>query len=222
MTDLPTRVNKQVADFLAKRPAMARLVFALDATASRQPTWDQACHLQGQMFTEAGKVGALQIQLVYFRGLNECRQSRWTNSAQELAREMTRISCEAGYTQIGKILAHIRKENTAQKINAACFVGDAMEEIPGDLYDAARGLGVPLFMFQEGADPVVETTFREMARLSTDGAFNGAYSRFESGAEAKLANLLRAVAAFATGGLTALADQRTDAARKLLGQMKKE
>ena len=32
--------------------------------------------------------------------------------------------------------------------------------------------------------------------------------------------LLRAVAAFAVGGKTALADQRTDSARKLLGQMK--
>jgi hypothetical protein len=214
MTDLPTRVGKQVADFLAKQSAsMARLVFALDATASREPTWDRACKLQGQMFTEAGKLGMLQIQLVYFRGLDECRASHWTNNA---ARTMTGIQCRAGETQIGKIIAHIRKENIAQKVNAAVFVGDAMEELPPNLYDAAAALDVPLFMFHEGADPVVETTFREMARLT-----NGAYCRFESGAEAKLAELLRAVAAFATGGLSALSDQRTDAAKLLLGQMKK-
>jgi hypothetical protein len=220
MTDLPTRVSKQVADFLAKQPAsMARLVFALDATASREPTWDRACKLQGQMFTEAGKLGMLQVQLVHYRGLDECRASHWTNNAHELARTMTGIRCAAGATQISKIIAHIRRENVAQKINAAIFVGDAMEEHPPNLYDvsAALGaLGVPLFMFQEGDSQLVETTFREMARLS-----RGAYCRFEPGAEAKLAELLRAVAAFAVGGVAALADQRTDAAKLLLTQMKK-
>jgi hypothetical protein len=226
MTDLPTRVSKQVADFLAKQPAMARLIFALDATGSREQTWDQACHLQGQMFAEAGKLGMLQIQLVYFRGLDECRASHWTGNASELARIMTGIRCRWGETQIGKILAHIRKENISQKVSAAIFVGDCVEEgapppqprnAAPKLYDASAALGVPLFMFQEGADPEVEKVYREMARLT-----NGAYCRFEPGAEAKLAELLRAVAAFATGGLTALADQRTDAARLLLGQMKKK
>jgi hypothetical protein len=128
MTDLPARVSKQVADFLAKQPTMARLVFALDATASREPTWDRACRLQGLMFTEAGKLGTLQIQLVYFRGLDECRASHWTSNASELARTMTGIRCRSGETQIGKILAHIRKETTAMKVSAAIFVGDAVEE----------------------------------------------------------------------------------------------
>jgi hypothetical protein len=215
---LPAQQSKRVEAFLAKHPApMARLVFALDATMSREQTWDQACHLQGQMFATAGGVGGLRIQLVYFRGLDECRASHWTSNASELARIMTGIRCRSGETQIGKILAHIRKENISQKVSAAIFVGDAMEEIPPNpLYDAAAALGVPLFMFQEGDSRLVETTFRELARLS-----NGAFCRFEPGADAKLAELLKAVAAFAVGGVTALADQRTDAARLLLGQMKK-
>jgi hypothetical protein len=58
--------------------------------------------------------------------------------------------------------------------------------------------------------------FGEMARLT-----NGAHSKFSTGSARELAELLRAVAAFAVGGLTALADLRTDSARKLLGQMKK-
>jgi hypothetical protein len=217
MTNLPTRVSKQVENFLAKQPPMPRLIFALDATMSRQPLWDTACRLQGQLFAEAGKLGALQIQLVYYRGLDECRASRWTSNARDLARIMTGINVKGGHTQIGRILAHIRKENTAQKVSAAIFVGDAMEEDHGTLCDAAAALGVPLFLFQEGTDSEVEKTFREMARLT-----GGAFARFEPGAEAKLAELLRAVAAFATGGLTALADQRTDAAKLLLTQMKKK
>ena len=86
-----------------------------------------------------------------------------------------------------------------------------------------------MFMFQEGHGAViyhdwrgapaggepVEEVFREIARLS-----GGAYGKFDAGAAKQLGELLRAVAAFAVGGITALADQRTDSARRLLGQMK--
>jgi hypothetical protein len=217
--NLPTKPSSRVAAFLekAKLTPMARLIFALDATMSREQTWDSACKLQALMFTEASKLGALQIQLVYYRGFDECRASHWTNNARELTRAMTGINVKGGHTQIGKILAHIRKENTAQKVSAAIFVGDAMEEDHGTLCDAAAALGVPLFMFQEGADSEVEKTFREMARLT-----NGAHCRFEPGAEAKLAELLRAAVAYAMGGERALTDQRTDAAKLLLTQMKKK
>ncbi|MBM3512010.1 MAG: VWA domain-containing protein, partial [Alphaproteobacteria bacterium] len=34
-----------------------RLMFALDATASREPTWDRACQIQGQMFAETAALG---------------------------------------------------------------------------------------------------------------------------------------------------------------------
>jgi hypothetical protein len=68
-------------------------------------------------------------------------------------------------------------------------------------------------MFQEGNDPVVEQVLKELARLT-----GGTHCRFESGAEAKLSELLRAVAAFATGGIAALADQRSEKAKLLLTQ----
>ena len=61
MTKLPAHTSQHVANFLAKQSAStARLIFALDATMSRQPTWDTACQLQGQMFSTAGKLGTLQ------------------------------------------------------------------------------------------------------------------------------------------------------------------
>ena len=53
----------------AKSGRRGRLIFALDATMSRQPTWDQACKLQAEMFREAAAIGGLDIQLVYYRGL---------------------------------------------------------------------------------------------------------------------------------------------------------
>jgi hypothetical protein len=76
MTAMP-QISDRVAAFLKTRTATGRLIFALDATASRQPTWDQAARLQAQMFAEAAKIGGLEVQLIYYRGLNECRASHW-------------------------------------------------------------------------------------------------------------------------------------------------
>ena len=32
-----------------KTAGRGRLIFAMDATASREPTWDRACHIQAEM-----------------------------------------------------------------------------------------------------------------------------------------------------------------------------
>ena len=201
--------------------AHGRLIFALDATMSRQPTWDTACRLQADMFREAASVGGLDVQLVYYRGLMECRASGWVSQAERLASLMERIDCRGGHTQIGKIIAHARRETERQKVQALVFVGDAMEEKLDDLCHAAGELGllgVPAFMFQEGGDTIAEQAFREVARLT-----RGAYCRFDPGAAHQLGELLRAVAAYAAGGMRALADlsSRRDAgAIKLIRQMR--
>jgi len=195
-----------------------RLVFALDATASRQPTWDTACMLQAEMFQEVATSGGLDMQLVYYRGLSECRASRWISNPTQLAKTMSQIMCQAGHTQIGKVLAHTQKETKLLQVSALAFVGDAMEENPDTLAHQASELGrlkVPAFMFQEGHDHKVEHAFRNIAELT-----RGAYCRFDPGAARQLAELLRAVAVFATGGMPALAAQHNASAIKLLGQLK--
>jgi hypothetical protein len=85
------------------------LIFALDATASRQPTWDTACQLQADMFREA--IGGLDVQLIYYRGRSECQGSQWVSQPERLAALMERIDCRTGFTQIGKVLAHTKQEN---------------------------------------------------------------------------------------------------------------
>jgi hypothetical protein len=198
-----------------------RLIFALDATMSRQPLWDTACKLQAEMFHEAAAIGGLDVQLVYYRGLGECRASQWVSQPDRLAGLMERIDCRGGHTQIGKILAHSKRETHAVKVQALVFVGDAMEEKLDDLCHAAGELGllgVPAFMFQEGDDPITEKAFREIARLT-----RGAYCRFDPGAAHQLAELLRAVAAYAAGGMRALKDlsaRRQQGAIKLIEQMR--
>jgi hypothetical protein len=223
-------LRPEVAAFLDRVKALGpaatagkrgRLIFALDATMSRQPTWDSACALQAEMFREAAAAGGLDIQLVYFRGLNECGASQWVADSARLATLMSRIDCRGGHTQIGKVLAHARKESAARPVQALVYVGDAMEESIDALCAAAGELGlrgVPVFMFQEGGDPVAENAFREIARLS-----RGAYCRFDTGSARELGELLRAAAAYAAGGMKALSDlsARNDAgARRLLAQLK--
>ncbi|MGZ9106530.1 MAG: VWA domain-containing protein, partial [Rhodoplanes sp.] len=95
-----------VQDFITRMKTLApsaagqrgRLVFAMDATMSRQPTWDMALSLQADMFTVVKDVGGLDVQLVFFRGMNECRSSRWVSDPAELARLMTTVSCRGGIT----------------------------------------------------------------------------------------------------------------------------
>jgi hypothetical protein len=226
----PTSSRADIDAFLDKVRALGpatpagergRLIFALDATMSRQPLWDTACRLQGDMFREAAAIGGLDVQLVYYRGLAECRASRWVSDARQLGALMERIDCRGGHTQIGKILAHARRENEKRKVQALVFVGDAMEEAIDDLCAAAGQLGllgVPVFVFQEGYDPIAEPAFREIARLS-----RGAYCRFDLSAAHELAELLRAVAAYAAGGMKALADLKARShagAVKLLQQLR--
>jgi hypothetical protein len=198
-----------------------RLIFALDATMSRQPTWDTACRLQADMFLEAQAIGGLDVQLVYFRGVSECRASRWVSEPKALASLMEKIDCRGGHTQLGRVLVHAREETGKAKVQALVYVGDAMEEGIDDLCATAGELGlrgVPAFMFQEGHDAVAERAFREIARLS-----HGAYCRFDAGAAHELRELLRAVAAYAAGGMKALNDlsaRRSAGAVRLLEQMR--
>jgi hypothetical protein len=198
-----------------------RLIFALDATMSRQPTWDLAQTLQAKMFEAAAGLGGLDVQLVYFRGMDECRASNFVSGGQGLAELMSRIEVRGGSTQIRKVLAHARDEARRAKVGVLVFVGDAMEENPDRLAVLAGELallGVKAFMFQEGQDPAARRAFSEIARLT-----GGAFSAFDAGASARLSALLRAAAAYAAGGQTALAREAASdpAARLLLSQMRK-
>jgi hypothetical protein len=206
-----TSSSTELQDFLrrvASTPMRApigdrgRLIFALDATASRQPTWDQACHLQAEMFEETAALGGLDIQLAYYRGFADFRASAWTSRSHELTRQMSGVACMAGETQIEKVLRHAVNETKRKRVNAVVFVGDCMEEDVDRLGKVAGELGllgVPVFLFQEGHDMLAEFAFAQIARLT-----GGAHCRFDAGSAKTLRDLLNAVAVFAAGGRKAL------------------
>lgn len=221
----PPRQSAAVDAFLNKAKSVApsgsrrgRLIFALDATMSRQPTWDLAVSLQTRMFETASSLGGLDVQLVYFRGFAECRASSFVAGGEGLAKLMSRIRVMGGQTQIGKVLRHARDETRTTPVGALVFVGDAMEENPDDLAHVAGELGLlglKAFMFHEGGDARVAMVFRDIARLT-----GGVYAAFDSSAPERLAQLLAAAAAYAAGGRAALERHGGDAARLLLTQIR--
>lgn len=210
VTTLPSS-RDEIASFIDRVKAMSvrqsmpcqgRLIFALDATASRQSMWDQACHLQSTMFQATQVLGKLDIQLVFYRGFHECKTSRWLSNTHDLQRKMTAVTCLGGLTQIGRVLRHAINETQKTKVDALVFIGDCMEEDCDVLCDHAGSLGllkVPVFVFQEGNNVTAYKVFKQIARLS-----GGAHCTFDINSAEYLKNLLSAVAVYASGGYTAL------------------
>jgi hypothetical protein len=229
---LPQKSGKADVDaFLEKvrstpiaRPAgeRGRLIFAMDATASREHAWDRACNIQGEMFRETAALGGLDIQLCYYRGFGEFSASPWLSSSDELLKRMTSVSCRGGFTQIEKVLCQALKQARQRKVHALVFVGDCMEENVDRLCQLAGELGmkgVPAFMFHEGSEPVAQQAFKQIARLT-----RGAYCSFDATSAGQLRDLLRAVAVYAAGGQRALQDfskGRSNVVLKLTHQLGK-
>lgn len=197
---------QKVAATPPTRPAgrRGRLLFAIDATASREPTWDMACQLQSEMFASTDAIGGLEVQLAFYRGFGEMKVTDWLESPDELVRRMIKVRCLAGRTQIRKLLRHALKETNAQKVDALVFVGDVVEEDIDELGHFAGQLGLvgtPVFIFHEGGEPISRRAFEQIAKLS-----GGAYCGFDAGSAQQLRELLAAVAVFSAGGRRALED----------------
>jgi hypothetical protein len=210
MASLPAKrsSSKDIGAFLdaaARTPTLAqvkgRMIFAVDATMSRQPMWDAATEIQSDMFEVAQSIGGLGVQLVYFRGRGEFEASDWTTTPSALAARMRNVRTRSGFTQLRRVLRHAADEGRRTKVGALVYIGDCLEENPEIVAKEAGTLallGVPAFVFHEGDDPNAAAIFREVARLT-----HGVYARFDSGAARQLRDLLKAAAAYAAGGSSA-------------------
>jgi len=225
----PVSDRQSIDQFLAEvkqlpksgQPGRGRLIFALDATASRAPTWDQASHLQAELFRVTEAQGGLSIQLCYYRGYGEFKATPFVQKTQALRQQMTAVSCLGGLTQIERVLAHARSETQQKPIQAVIFIGDCCEESVDPLCHLAGELGIlktPVFMFQEGQDPHARLVFQQISQLS-----GGAYAPFDRNSPQVLQDLMAAVAVFASGGRAALTDfskRRGGAVLRLTQQLK--
>lgn len=182
--------------------AGGRLMFALDATASRQASWDQACQLQSELFLATRELGGLSVQLCYYRGFGEFHATPWINDTRELLRQMNGVSCLGGHTQIRKVFNQAITETRVRPVRAVILVVDSCEEDADHLCQKAGELGMlntPVFIFHEGQDAEAENVFQQICKLS-----GGAYTPFDSRSPDILRDLLAAVAVYASGGRKAL------------------
>jgi hypothetical protein len=226
----PPRSSASVDQFLVeasrtKAPderSTHRLLFGIDATASRQPTWDLACELHAELFAEAERIGNIAVQLCYYRGLNEFVATHWATTPSQLRDQMVEVICRGGRTQVGRLLKHTLDEASRHPVRALVFIGDCFEEDDRDVLQRAGQLAIralPVFIFQEGRDRRAGRAFSSIAQMT-----GGAHVPFDANAPEELRRLLGAVARYAAGGRAALqryADQLgTDQARALLSQLK--
>jgi hypothetical protein len=199
--------------------AQSRLIFAMDATASRQPTWDYASQLHHTLFDAAAEDKSLSLQLCFFRGLGEFSASAWLNDPDSLKTQLSSVYCVGGATQIATLLRHYLYEGSqSHALKALVFIGDAVEEP----LDELRGLAIqcrlkelPILLFQEGRDARASQAFKLMATVS-----GGAHLQFDDASSGKLRDLLRAAVKFTTGGRKALQDSISEGDRLLLKQVK--
>jgi hypothetical protein len=225
--------KRSVEDFLlraravtpaAATTAVQRLLFAIDATASRQPTWDLASELHAELFAEVERLGHVAVQLVYFRGLADFRASPWLTTPAELRTRMLEVTCAGGRTQIVRVLRHATEEAARAPVRALIYIGDAFEESLPALLDVAGQLALrnlPVLVFQEGHQPAASEAFAALAART-----RGAHVQFDPGSAAALRELLAAAVCFAMGGRAALLDYaraaRLGGARALLAQLPPE
>ncbi len=226
MAQLPAKPRDDVAAFLARVNSMpvrattarqGRLLFIMDATASRQPSWDRACHLMAEMFGATRDVGGLALSLVYFRGHMELAATPFLTDAAEVTRRMAGVQCLGGQTQVLRALTHALNVTRADRVHACVLVGDALEEAVDPVCHAAGQLGIhgtPVFAFHEGAEPHSAEAFRQIAKVS-----GGAFAPFDSASADALRDLLRAVAVFAAGGRAKLAALPGPMAKRVLAQL---
>jgi len=224
-----TSKKQELSEFLGKANQLpqrlvdsvnsnGRIIFALDATASRQASWDRACQLQSEMFSATDTMGGIQLQLCYYRGFNEFNFSPWLQDSNALRHFMHGVQCQGGHTQLEQVLNHSLREHADKAIQALIIITDAVEEDVDRLCNKAGQMGImkiPIFIFQEGFDPTAQRCFKQLAKIS-----NGAYANFNDQSAKQLADLLAAVATYAAGGHSALQKLNSSSAKQLLQQLR--
>lgn len=200
-----------------------RLLFTMDATASREPSWNVAKEITGAMFEAVP--GALDVALAYHGGGRLQEITPFSASAKAFLDKLHMVQCRAGCTALNKIL------NAAidiPRLKALIYVGDCFEESTIEAVELAQQLklkGVRCFMFHDtssgnqGYDvKTARTIFEQIAQIT-----GGALLPFDENSPGMVKALLEAIAIFASLGIKAL-EQKTKylpAARLLLDQMKK-
>ena len=210
-------VARAIAHF--KRP---RLLFAMDATASREACWNIAKEITGAMFEAVP--GELDVALAYHSGGRLQEMTPFSSEARAFLDKVQAVRCSAGRTALNEILD---KAAQAPGIKAIIYIGDCFEEDSREAIELAQQLklkGVRCFIFHDTSSQAqgydikaARTAFEQIAQIT-----GGAILPFDESSPNLVKELLAAIALYAAQGIKALKQQTKllPAARLLLEQMK--
>jgi len=173
-----------------------RLIFAVDATASREPAWTAARQVTDTLVRALP--GELKVALAVHGGGRVHTFTQFTSDAATLRDRAAGVTCQAGLTRLLPILATSLKH---QGIRVVIYIGDVFEENITQgrkLADAMGARGTKLIVLHDTA----AATARQDAELFWDltKRTGGCVVPFDANAPRKLRELLSAVAVYAVGG----------------------
>ena len=187
-------------------PTRPRLVFAFDATASREPAWATARRVTDALFKALP--GELDVALAVHGGSRLHTFTAFTTNANTLRDRAAGIVCEAGHTRLLAILSESLKRPGVRVIT---YVGDVFEESLSRgrrLADTMGQHGIRLIVLHDTADRDARRDaeiFLDLARRT-----GGCVIPFDATAPERLRELLAAVAVYTVGGITGLQERSGD------------
>jgi hypothetical protein len=189
----------------------SRIGFLVDATGSRNKTWERAQGIQSKMFRAAYGIKAIKLRLVHFGG-GSLTTRNWDDDTKSVAANMAAVRCQAGLTQILEGLQSFIDETPEDRATAIILIGDYFEECSTQAKITAvrlKDMGIKVYSFIEGNDHTAQTVFRNLAEIS-----GGKFARF--GDDLPLADLCQGVALLASGGKKALRQLGNKKVQRLL------
>jgi hypothetical protein len=187
-------------------PARPRLVFAVDATASREPAWAAARQVTDALVKALP--GQLDVALAVHGGSRVHTFTPFTSNAATLRDRAAGVACQAGMTRLLPILSASLKHPA---VRVVIYIGDVFEEsvIQGRrLADNMGQRGTKLIVLHDTADPAARLdaeVFWDLAKRT-----GGCVLPFNASASGRLRELLSAVAVYAVGGETLLQERARD------------
>ena len=184
--------------------ARPRLIFAVDATAARDPAWTTARQVTDALVKALP--GELDVALAVHGGSRVHTFTAFTNNAATLRDRASGVTCQAGLTRLLPILASSLKQ---QSVRVIIYIGDVFEEnLPQGrhLADALGARGTKLIVLHDTADPGARRdaeVFWDLAKRT-----GGCVLPFDSSAPGRLRDILSAVAVYAVGGEKLLRERR--------------
>ncbi|MCD8566387.1 MAG: VWA domain-containing protein [Alphaproteobacteria bacterium] len=188
-----------------------RVGFIIDATGSRESTWNEAQKIQTDMFSSVAGKGGLKLKLTHFGG-STLSVHEWMDDPNAVASKMKEVSCMLGLTQIIKALEAFLVDNPKEAASSIILVGDSFEENIeelGPFCEKLKNQGTKVFSFLEGDDLQAKQAFSMLSEKT-----GGAFAVF--GKDMPLEDLCQGVALMAVGGTAALRHLKNKAAAQTL------